>query len=457
MDDAVLGRRGEPRPPVADVVGVRARQDRCVAAARASAAEPVVELGLAVVAAIAVVRAVALARELVGGDRLVARSRRPRRRRVRRRARRSRARARPRSPRAPARRAHAPRARRRATSRRRRRTRRRRCRARAIRARARRSPASCSCAPRRAPRPTPTLPARPGRLGKRGTVVVLGRDVDDAPVEQPDLHSDGAAVELDVTLLTLELVPPQPRRRAARARSSPRGSRGPSRLSRGPGERREHEARPALFHLRGHRPDVERAGGEAALDRVGDELRLEVVEVGLEHDHLAPRRLARRPEYDADDVRTIGEVPRARAVADALERERRQRPPRVGDGRGDAAPVGVTISTRSRRRPAARPRAAPASPAPAAAAPRARRDEPRANGSAEQRRGRSRARRGAHAPQMSTSVSTEPSSWKWTSSVATPCTPRLGLGEATEPASDRSLHARAAARSSCARMAQDRL
>ena len=71
MDHAVLGRRGEPRAPVADVVRVRAGEDGRKSAPLGERRELVVELRLAVVAAVAAVRAVALALELGGRDRLV--------------------------------------------------------------------------------------------------------------------------------------------------------------------------------------------------------------------------------------------------------------------------------------------------------------------------------------------------------------------------------------------------
>ena len=55
MDDAVLGRGAQAGPPVAVVVGVRAREQRRVAAPRGERRERVVELGLAVVAAVGAV------------------------------------------------------------------------------------------------------------------------------------------------------------------------------------------------------------------------------------------------------------------------------------------------------------------------------------------------------------------------------------------------------------------
>ena len=71
MEHAVLGRRAQPGPPVADIVGVRPGEHDRVPASCRERGQPVVELRLAVVAAVAVVRPVALALELGRRDRLV--------------------------------------------------------------------------------------------------------------------------------------------------------------------------------------------------------------------------------------------------------------------------------------------------------------------------------------------------------------------------------------------------
>ena len=71
VDDSVLARGHEAWPPVAFVVGVRARGQRRVAALRGQRREGVVELALAVVATVGVVGAVARAGQLVGRDDLV--------------------------------------------------------------------------------------------------------------------------------------------------------------------------------------------------------------------------------------------------------------------------------------------------------------------------------------------------------------------------------------------------
>ena len=86
----------------------------------------------------------------------------------------------------------------------------------------------------------------------------------------------------------------------------------------GPRQRREHDAGPPLLHLHRRRPDVERAGGERARGGVGHELARRVVEVRLDHDHLAarPRGLAQLADEDAHDVRHLRGVARPGAVAD---------------------------------------------------------------------------------------------------------------------------------------------
>ena len=71
MHDAVLACRLQAGSPVAEVVGVRPGEHGGVAALGGDPLERVVQLGLAVVAAVPAVRAVALAVHLVGRDRLV--------------------------------------------------------------------------------------------------------------------------------------------------------------------------------------------------------------------------------------------------------------------------------------------------------------------------------------------------------------------------------------------------
>ena len=77
----------------------------------------------------------------------------------------------------------------------------------------------------------------------------------------------------------------------------------------GPGQRREHDAGPPLLHLHRRRPHVERAGRERARGGVGHELARRVVEVRLDHDHLAAGRrgLAQLADEHAHDVRHLRE------------------------------------------------------------------------------------------------------------------------------------------------------
>src|SRR6187551_2290985 len=71
MHDAVLARRAKARAPVSAVVCVRARQERGVSTLSRECGQRVIQLGLAVVAAIPIVAAVALTPKLIGRDRLV--------------------------------------------------------------------------------------------------------------------------------------------------------------------------------------------------------------------------------------------------------------------------------------------------------------------------------------------------------------------------------------------------
>ena len=202
----------------------------------------------------------------------------------------------------------------------------------------------------------------------------------------------------------------------------------------------EDEARATLLHLHRHRPDVERARLEAALDRVRDELGREVVEVRLEQDDPARRTCRLGAEDDADDVRPVGEGPscprrsrRPRASAAAA------RPTPRRSSRRSRRPSASRARPPCRRRRARLLRAARASRARAAGARRGRPSRSRGRTeAATRRRARRRARRAAaNAPQTSTSVSSEPSSWKWTSSGATPWMPPSTSARRANASSDR--------------------
>ena len=251
---------------------------------------------------------------------------------------------------------------------------------------------------------------RPVDLRKRGAVVVLGRDVDDAAVEEADLdahacrrrprrHAPRARARSDraATTRTPSALVSSSRARAISPCASGRASDG------------EDEARAALLHLRRHGPDVERARREAALDRIRDELGRR----GRRGSSRAgrPRPVGShglRAEHDAHDVRPVGEVLRPRAVADALERERRQaRPtPRRPSPRSPRRSASRARPP-CRRRRAARPRAAPSvAGAGSGSTPCAAVTKPRANGSGEEAtRSTPRSSSRTNAPQTSTSVS----------------------------------------------------
>ena len=302
----MVGGGAQPRPPVAGVVGVRARQQRGDAArARACVGEPRVELGLAVKAAEAVVAAVVGAGELVG--RRSSRGAIPTRARDRAGAVELAAgerggdgghRERPR------RRARARRARRRARSRRRPRTRRARCRAPRSGARAprervelahgdRRHRAGSARAPR-APRPDLLDRAAAAARG-RDAVVVLGRGVDRLAVEQAELDADRLAVDLDRRPSARS----SSQRRTGETRTpsavvSRRIARATARSSAGRASAASTNPGRPFFICDRRDPDVERAGGEAALGGVGHELGREVVEVRLDQHRVAAAARRRR-------------------------------------------------------------------------------------------------------------------------------------------------------------------
>ena len=101
-------------------------------------------------------------------------------------------------------------------------------------------------------------------------------------------------------------------------------------------DRGQDDTRPALLHPGRNRPHVEGAHCEAALDRIGHELRHEIVEVRLEqHDVGLGYGVYAVTEERAHDVRTLRPVRGAGTVADTFERHRRQHAPAVGEGRGE--------------------------------------------------------------------------------------------------------------------------
>ena len=128
----------------------------------------------------------------------------------------------------------------------------------------------------------------------RGAVVVLGRDVDDPAVEAPELDPHRFPRRPRRALLAVELVAAQ--RGETRTPSALVSSRIAAATARSSAGRASAEStmpgRP-FFICDGRRPDVERAGREAALDGVRHELGVEVVEIRLEQHDLAGSRPAR--------------------------------------------------------------------------------------------------------------------------------------------------------------------
>ncbi len=170
-------------------------------------------------------------------------------------------------------------------------------------------------------------------------VVVLGRDVDDAAAEASDLDSTGVPVDLDDLLLPLELVAMQARNADTERTRLLEDRRSDVALVDRPRESGQDDTRAPLLHLSRHRPDVEGAGGDAALDGIRHELGVEVVEVRLEQgDRGRPGRDLARPEQHPHDVRAIGELTRSCPVAHPLEHDRRAGSPTpdVGGREGGA-------------------------------------------------------------------------------------------------------------------------
>src|SRR4249920_379990 len=133
----------------------------------------------------------------------------------------------------------------------------------------------------------PDLLHRPPRRRRDGgAVVVLRRHVDHPAVEQADLDPDRTTVDLDLLGPALQLVPVQRRDANPERARVLQERRGDGTLVARSGERAHHDARPALLHLDGGDPDIEGAGLRAALHRIRDQLRNQVVQVRLQQDDL---------------------------------------------------------------------------------------------------------------------------------------------------------------------------
>ena len=173
-----------------------------------------------------------------------------------------------------------------------------------------------------------------------------GATLTTSPSQAADLHGTGSPATVTVRLSRSSSYPVQPRdphaerRRAAQHRRRDRG------LVVGPGDRGQDEPGTAVLHLHRRDPDVERAGVDARRGGVRRELGEQVVEVGGDQDTVPAADRASAPHDRADDVRPLVGVAGTGAVADRLERHRRQR----------------AVAGRERRRPAPRPSASRARP-----------------------------------------------------------------------------------------------
>ena len=87
----------------------------------------------------------------------------------------------------------------------------------------------------------------------------------------------------------------------------------------------DQRARPVLLHLDRHVEDLERAGRVQLLHQRAEQLRVHVVDLALDDDHLVHVRLVGIADQHAQHVRRLPEVVMPRAVADGADLHRRQR------------------------------------------------------------------------------------------------------------------------------------
>ena len=184
--------------------------------------------------------------------------------------------------------------------------------------------------------------------GCRGDGVVV-LDLDPAG---GDLDADVLAVDVDRRLARAAAA--SARRVVARTPSVPVSAiiTARDRCERGAVAQRVHGVgRPALLHHDRRDPRVVGAGGEQRGDRVGEHLAGDVVDVGLEQHAPAARCRRRRgrrssvADDDLHDVGPAGRVGRAGAVADGVDRHRRQRRRSASASAViSATPVGVASS-----------------------------------------------------------------------------------------------------------------
>ena len=170
------------------------------------------------------------------------------------------------------------------------------------------------------------------RRGRPRAVVVLGSEVDDLAVEQAELDAHAVAVDGHVPEAPFQLQPLVARHAHAERRGLAHDRLGHGARVGGSRQRGQHDAGASLLHQHGRRPHVQGPRGERARSRIGHQLARRVVEVGLDHDHLAARAWPARPAR-----------PRARARRSAPAagrgcRRRSRRPPAPSAGSRRSAP-----------------------------------------------------------------------------------------------------------------------
>ncbi len=281
---------------------------------------------------------------------------------------------------------------------------------------------------------------RPIRAASAAQSSCSGARLTSSPPSQPRLTRTVPPETVDRDPVALELVAVVTRDPHAQRAGMPE-ERLRDRLALGrAGERAHDEARPSLLHLRGNRPDVERARRGRRGGGVGDELGREIVEVRLDEvDRRRPlergdRRIA---DDDADEVRHVDRISRTGAVADLPRHHRgvrrrtswraRLRAPRRSASRARRRPR----AARAARWPPAGSRASPAPAVEGGRGPHAR--SPRDVGSGEHAISSAPSEAAAtQTPMTSPIASSDPTSWNCTSSGGTPVDQPLGRREPPE-------------------------
>ena len=224
---------------------------------------------------------------------------------------------------------------------------------------------SRSCAAATASAST-ALTGAPSAAAAATTSSYSGAALTTSPPERASFTRTVPAADVDVDHLALERVLAHPVHRACRSSSSRRKTT----LAhvRQPVGRRQHRQRvrrPALLHQDRGEPGVRRAGGEQGGQHARPQPRVEVVDVGLEHDGVV-ERYADRPRRS--DARR--RAPAAR-WAPGRRRGRRRRCRRRRRSSPAAAPTTTRPRRAGRRRSGCTPRARAARRAPAPRPPAA--------------------------------------------------------------------------------------